>query len=349
MLRLSEKTLAKIVGEVKRGVRVKLVLTKKSSGNVCDCKTNMGICNAKEHFHPCTTYPRKNECPSGYTVTAKRQKRLSIESKSLSEIGPIKGTNKNRPVLPKLEQTGRKICKLAPLQGSSSNRCNENKMANGRKLCFPTVYSHSTGDSKSAKIKMHNTFNNTKVANKKLVQSTTNDELQNSYSASSEGRSSKGSTRKPIQSPKMEISSVANHWGWGENTKIPDRAAEIMQQSCRPSTRKAYNGAFRKFSSWCSERNKDPFHADINSILEFIVSLFDSGLQVNSINVIRAGLSSHLQPIQNFTIGNHPLIKKLFFGIYNTRPRTFKDKPTWKVDCVLEHILSWGGKLENEC
>ena len=35
--RLSEKTLATIVGEVKGSVRMKLVLTKQSSGNVCDC------------------------------------------------------------------------------------------------------------------------------------------------------------------------------------------------------------------------------------------------------------------------------------------------------------------------
>ena len=82
--------------------------------------------------------------------------------------------------------------------------------------------------------------------------------------------------------------------------------------------------------------------SNISLVLEFLTDLFEKGLQVNSLCVVRAGLSAHLEPIDTFAIGSHPAVIKLFKGMYNVRPRSFKDKSTWKVDTVLEYIIDWG-------
>lgn len=76
--------------------------------------------------------------------------------------------------------------------------------------------------------------------------------------------------------------------------------------------------------------------------MEYLVSLFDSGLRVNSISVVRSALSSALPFFGGFSLGNHPLMIKLFNGFYQERPRVHKAAPCWSVDNVLNSILAWG-------
>ena len=76
--------------------------------------------------------------------------------------------------------------------------------------------------------------------------------------------------------------------------------------------------------------------------MEYLISLFDADLQVNSISVVRSALSSAVNKIEGHSIGTHPLMIKLFNGFYQKRPKAYKSAPCWSVDNVLNSILAWG-------
>lgn len=76
--------------------------------------------------------------------------------------------------------------------------------------------------------------------------------------------------------------------------------------------------------------------------MEYLVTLFDAGLQVNSISVVRSAISSTMEKMEGCSVGMHPLMIKLFNGFYQERPKTHKIFPQWNVDSVLDSIIKWG-------
>ena len=73
----------------------------------------------------------------------------------------------------------------------------------------------------------------------------------------------------------------------------------------------------------------------MNQILDYLAHLFKLGYQYRSINVHRSALSSTLKPIENFPDGQHPLVKRLMKGVFNTRPPVPSLCPTWSLVKVL--------------
>ena len=49
--------------------------------------------------------------------------------------------------------------------------------------------------------------------------------------------------------------------------------------------------------------------------------------------------------IENFPVGKHPLISRLFKGVFNLRPPRPKYIEFWSVDQVVEHLKGWGSDL----
>ena len=92
----------------------------------------------------------------------------------------------------------------------------------------------------------------------------------------------------------------------------------------------------------CEERKVNPLSAGIQQFLNFLTSLFQEGLQYRTINSIRSAVSSTHNPLEGNLIGQHPLVKQLLRGTYNSRPPQPRYAHTWDVDIVLEHIKELG-------
>ena len=127
-----------------------------------------------------------------------------------------------------------------------------------------------------------------------------------------------------------------------KNSGISDRVASIISKAQRDTTQISYGYAWNKWCSWCSERKIDPVPGSIATTTEFLTDLFREGLQVNTLGIYKASLSATLPYIDGFSIGNHPIMKELFKGFTNLRPREYKTLPNWEVDKVLETIITWG-------
>ena len=112
--------------------------------------------------------------------------------------------------------------------------------------------------------------------------------------------------------------------------------------SWRGKTNTNYNSAWRKWSQWCSERNKNPISADIATALGFLADQFDKGKQYRSINCYRSAISSTHLPVQGFPLGQHPLVCRLLKGVFNSRPPQPRYKQTWEVAQVLKFLKEQG-------
>ena len=109
-----------------------------------------------------------------------------------------------------------------------------------------------------------------------------------------------------------------------------------------PGQKKTYSSAWRKWTCWCSERQVNPLSASLDSVLNFLASQFDAGLEYCTLNVYRSALSATHPQIEGFKVGEHPLVVQLLKGIFNSRPPTPRYTYTWDVSTVTSYLESLG-------
>lgn len=110
----------------------------------------------------------------------------------------------------------------------------------------------------------------------------------------------------------------------------------------RPGTRSAYNSAWKRWSSWCTEQSLDPFSAPVASVVDFLADLENGGMSYSAINGYRSAISALHNGISGVPVGQHLLVKQVMSGIWNNNPSKPKYEGTWDVDIVLRYIHSLG-------
>ncbi|CAC5411891.1 unnamed protein product [Mytilus coruscus] len=115
-----------------------------------------------------------------------------------------------------------------------------------------------------------------------------------------------------------------------------ENARKLLSASWRAGTQKDYKAKFRKYNSWCSERDIDPYTASLEICANFLTHLFEKGLQYRTIAGYRFMLSSVLSPIEKIPVGQHPYIIRLLKGVLNTRLPKRKLVPEWDLPLVLD-------------
>ena len=124
---------------------------------------------------------------------------------------------------------------------------------------------------------------------------------------------------------------------------ISREASQLLAAGWSKGTNTTYQSAWRRWDSWCSQRQIDPLSCAIQHFLEFLTSLFQEGLQYRTVNTIRSAVS--MTHIEGTPIGQHPLVSRLLKGVYNMWPPQPRYSATWDVDVVIRHLQSLG---ENE-
>ena len=105
---------------------------------------------------------------------------------------------------------------------------------------------------------------------------------------------------------------------------------KLLQASWRKGTQKDYSCKFRKFNSWCSRREVDPYNASLIDGAEFLTELCSEGLQNRTIAGYRSMLSSVMSPREQFLVG-HPYITHLIKGVFNSRQPKVVLLPEWDL------------------
>ena len=75
-------------------------------------------------------------------------------------------------------------------------------------------------------------------------------------------------------------------WKLSDIDGISSKALQLLAAGWSRGTNSTYECAWRRWDSWCSERQVDPISCAIQLFLEFLTGLFREGLQYHTINTI---------------------------------------------------------------
>ena len=123
-----------------------------------------------------------------------------------------------------------------------------------------------------------------------------------------------------------------------QRQKLPQRAVDIIMKSWRSGSQKQYATYLNRWIAFCHDRATSVFCRDIHVVLDFLVTLADSGLGYSAINTARSALSVLLSVESRDSIGNHPLIKRFLKGIYEKSPSVPRYTMTWDINIALKYL-----------
>lgn len=115
---------------------------------------------------------------------------------------------------------------------------------------------------------------------------------------------------------------------------IPAEAIHGMISSVSTGTFRQYETCFKRWWSFCKSKNNCPYTYSLQSILEFLNSIFKEGKTYSLLNSHRSALSLIFQ----IDVKDMKLISRYLKGIYNQRPGRPKYDNTWDPQPVLSYL-----------
>ena len=92
---------------------------------------------------------------------------------------------------------------------------------------------------------------------------------------------------------------------------ISSNAAKLISQSGRPGSIASYKPAMNKWTSWCVREKIDPFYAPLSKIANYLSTLFEEGLQYQTVNAHQSVISANYSFINGELIDFDPSVSIL--------------------------------------
>ena len=121
-----------------------------------------------------------------------------------------------------------------------------------------------------------------------------------------------------------------------------DAAKLLSDFSWRGGTTRAYNSNWGQWTSWCSDRQIDPFRSSMVEVVYYLTERFHSGDNYRTLISRRSAISAFHITIEGEKVGQHPLVCKLLKALFNARPPQPRYVIQWDVDQVVQYIKSLG-------
>ncbi len=123
---------------------------------------------------------------------------------------------------------------------------------------------------------------------------------------------------------------------------LSESAAQAFFSAWALGTRKQYDSALSRWHCWCVRHRRNPFRPSSVDVINFLSSLFDEGLQYNTLAVHRAAISSFVYILHPDIHFDHELIKRVMKGFFRQRPSRPKYSSIWDVSQVMLHLRELG-------
>ena len=143
----------------------------------------------------------------------------------------------------------------------------------------------------------------------------------------------------PVPSKQLQAGCMAHFRAKLTKEGFSQKVSDILLSSWKKKTASQYEGAWKAWSGWCSEREINPFSTTLENILEFLADLFYKGFKFRTLGVYRSDISSNHETVDGFVIGKHPMIAKFMKGVFSLRPPEPKYFVTWDVKQVLDFLI----------
>ena len=121
---------------------------------------------------------------------------------------------------------------------------------------------------------------------------------------------------------------------------LSEESFQLISNSRRPSTRANYDGAWSRFSGWCSKRGADPVRCPLSTVLDYLSELHHEGASMGLIGTHRSAISAFHEKIDGVSVGKCENTSLLLRGIGNSKPVAHKYVPVWDVSKVLDYMAS---------
>ena len=79
---------------------------------------------------------------------------------------------------------------------------------------------------------------------------------------------------------------------------------------------------------------------------EFLIDLFDKGLQCRTINTYHSAISMTHLPVDGSLIGSHRLVSRFMKEVFKSRPHCPRYLATWDVSVVLSYLRALSPKQD---
>ena len=103
-----------------------------------------------------------------------------------------------------------------------------------------------------------------------------------------------------------------------------------------------YNSSCGQWSSWCCDKQIDPFRSSVVEFVNILTKRFHKGDSYRTLNSLRSAISTYHHMIEGEKVGQHYLVRKLLKVLFNARPPHPRCTVQWAVDQVLQYIMSLG-------
>ena len=120
---------------------------------------------------------------------------------------------------------------------------------------------------------------------------------------------------------------------------LSDEAASMAARGRRASTLRLYNRRLGVYGEWCSSRQVSPFSASLGTIADFLLHIFNSGVQVNTVRGYRTAIAAiHSGFPDGSSVSDSRTLNHLIKGMFHDRPFSRPLVPAWSLSSVLESL-----------
>ena len=124
----------------------------------------------------------------------------------------------------------------------------------------------------------------------------------------------------------------------GESMNLSKEITQLILNSERKATTKAYNCGWKAFLNFCNEKGFDPKEYNIERAIQFLGMLADKNN--NMFNLCRSAISSMWEILhpKNPKLSDNILIQKISKASKEKFPRKRKNKNEWDAESLLEYL-----------
>ena len=302
---------------------------------------DLGFFNGREDHSYCRIPSRSSQRCGRQGVTVEGFERMETKSMGVSKNLSSERDPRHRLVCFKGFKSSTSILFLEDGSEQQGSRCFSTGLEVSKGLCLPPLFIDREGSQESGGGSEQCDLDNPSMAKSTMVPYDPSIVSDESHFVTSESGLTEGSGRTNSSSsskwiPKADCLDIVRQQLSSEG--LSKEASSLIVQSRRVGTQSHYKSAWKQWASWCFREQIDPIGCPVNFVLEFLTSLYSKGLQYSTIGGYRSAISAFHDRCEGFSVGEHPMVKRLMTGIFNCRPSMPRYGFTWDVEVVLRYL-----------
>ena len=121
-----------------------------------------------------------------------------------------------------------------------------------------------------------------------------------------------GNEKDPPPQPQVKASSSSMLQRHHRAKEFSEQATNILSVAWRKSTKNKYEGAIKRYVSFCQEREADPYNSNDTIVIEFLTQEFQRSMSSSAIN----GMITAIKKISSHAIQNSKELSKKKHSAY---------------------------------